>query len=74
MSRDSRGLVDARYRHDEAVQDIAARLGRSADAVSVSLFRIRKALRDFFKGHSLVKEVETAPIEQGGEGVTIVRL
>jgi RNA polymerase sigma-70 factor (ECF subfamily) len=40
----SRGLVDARYAHGEPVQDIAARLGRSVNVVSVSLFRIRKAL------------------------------
>ena len=43
---DSRQLVDARYVQGEAVQDIAARLGRSVNVVSVSLFRIRKALLD----------------------------
>jgi RNA polymerase sigma-70 factor (ECF subfamily) len=46
LPRDSRGLVDARYVRDEPVQDIAARLGMSASAVSVALFRVRKALRD----------------------------
>ncbi len=35
---------------------------------------LRKALRDYFKNHPVVKEVETAPLEQGGEGVTIVKL
>jgi len=35
---------------------------------------LRKALRDYFQGHPAVKDVETAPLEQGGEGVTIVRL
>ncbi|MEO7859570.1 MAG: Smr/MutS family protein, partial [Nitrospirales bacterium] len=35
---------------------------------------LRKAMREYLKKHSLVKEIETAPLEQGGEGVTIVRL
>jgi RNA polymerase sigma-70 factor (ECF subfamily) len=43
---DSRRLVDARYVNGEAVQDIASRLQRSVNVVSVSLFRIRKALLD----------------------------
>ena len=46
LQPDSRELVDARYVHGEAVQEIAARLGRSVNVVSVSLFRIRKALLD----------------------------
>jgi len=35
---------------------------------------LRKSMREFFRSHPLVKEVETAPVEQGGEGVTIVKL
>jgi len=46
LSQDARGLVDARYVQEESVQDIAGRLGRSVNAVSVALFRIRKALLD----------------------------
>lgn len=41
-----RDLLDARYANGEAVQEIAARLGRTVNVVSVSLFRIRKALLD----------------------------
>jgi RNA polymerase sigma-70 factor (ECF subfamily) len=43
---ESRKLVDARYVRGDPVQDIAARLDRSVNAVSVTLFRIRKALLD----------------------------
>ena len=43
---DSRQLVDARYINGDPVQAIAERLGRSVNVVSVSLFRIRKALLD----------------------------
>lgn len=46
LQADSRELVDARYVHGEPVQDIAQRLGRSVNVVSVTLFRIRKALLD----------------------------
>jgi RNA polymerase sigma-70 factor (ECF subfamily) len=41
---DWRRLVDARYLHGEAVQKIAQRMERSVNVVSVTLFRIRKAL------------------------------
>ncbi len=44
LQPESRQLVDARYVGGEAVQDIAERLGRSVNVVSVALFRIRKAL------------------------------
>ena len=46
LSPESRDLVDARYVDGEAVQQIAHRLGRTVNVVSVSLFRIRKALLD----------------------------
>jgi len=42
----SRELVEARYSLGETVQAIAARLGRSVNVVSVSLFRVRQALLD----------------------------
>jgi DNA mismatch repair protein MutS2 len=35
---------------------------------------LRKAVREYQNNHPVVSEVETAPLEQGGEGVTIVRL
>ncbi|HST04864.1 MAG TPA: endonuclease MutS2 [Chloroflexia bacterium] len=35
---------------------------------------LRKAVREYLNNHPVVREVETAPLEQGGEGVTIVRL
>jgi RNA polymerase sigma-70 factor, ECF subfamily len=44
-----RRLVDARYVDGEAVQDIAQRLGCTVNVVSVTLFRIRKALLDCVK-------------------------
>jgi RNA polymerase sigma-70 factor (ECF subfamily) len=46
LQPESRELVDARYLHGEAVQDIAERIGRSVNVVSVTLFRVRKALLD----------------------------
>jgi RNA polymerase sigma-70 factor (ECF subfamily) len=46
LPRESRRLVDSRYVDGEPVQDIAARLGRSVNVVSVTLFRIRKVLMD----------------------------
>jgi DNA-directed RNA polymerase specialized sigma24 family protein len=38
--------MDARYVAGDPVQAIAARLGRSVNVVSVTLFRIRKVLLD----------------------------
>ena len=46
LPQESRALVDARYVNGDPVQDIAGRLGRSVNVVSVTLFRIRKALLD----------------------------
>jgi RNA polymerase sigma-70 factor (ECF subfamily) len=43
---ESRRLVDLRYIEGYGVQDIAARVERSANVVSVTLFRIRKLLVD----------------------------
>jgi DNA mismatch repair protein MutS2 len=70
------------WRAEEAVEEIDRRLNE-ATLVGMPFVRIihgkgtgalRKALRDFLKSHPLVKGVERAPIEGGGEGVTIVRL
>jgi RNA polymerase sigma-70 factor (ECF subfamily) len=46
LPADWRQMVDARYLKGDAVQAIAARLGRSVNVVSVALFRIRKNLLD----------------------------
>ena len=46
LPREIRRLVDARYVQGQSVQAIAARERRSVNAVSVNLFRIRKALLD----------------------------
>lgn len=45
LPADERQLIDERYARDEPVADIAARQGVSANTLSVTLFRIRKALR-----------------------------
>ncbi|MEK0447149.1 MAG: hypothetical protein RLZZ399_2470 [Verrucomicrobiota bacterium] len=42
----SRDLIQARYSHSASVQEIAQRLGKSVNGISVTLFRIRKALVD----------------------------
>lgn len=44
VSGKRRELIESRYRNGERVVDIAARLGVSAAAVSVMLFRVRKSL------------------------------
>jgi RNA polymerase sigma-70 factor, ECF subfamily len=41
----ARALAERRWMHREAVQDLAAELGRSALSLSVSLHRIRQALK-----------------------------
>jgi RNA polymerase sigma-70 factor, ECF subfamily len=46
LPADAREMVDARYVRDEPVRQIADRLGRSVNVVSVTLFRTRKALLD----------------------------
>jgi DNA mismatch repair protein MutS2 len=70
------------WRAEAAIEEIDQRLGEAA-LVGMPFLRIihgkgtgalRKAMRKYLKKHSLVKEIETAPLEQGGEGVTIVRL
>jgi DNA mismatch repair protein MutS2 len=70
------------WRAEEAIEEMDRRLDEAAVA-GMPFLRVihgkgtgalRKALRDYFRGHPAVKDVETAPIEQGGEGVTIVRL
>jgi DNA mismatch repair protein MutS2 len=70
------------WRAEAAIEEIDRRLNEAALS-GMPFLRVihgkgtgalRKAMRDFFRTHALVKEVETAPIEQGGEGVTIVKL
>jgi len=70
------------WRAEEAIEEMDRRLDEAAVA-GMPFLRVihgkgtgalRKALRDYFQSHPAVKEVETAPQEQGGEGVTIVKL
>jgi DNA mismatch repair protein MutS2 len=70
------------WRAEAAIEEMDRRLDEAAVA-GMPFLRIihgkgtgalRKALRDYFKTHPAVREVETAPIEQGGDGVTIVKL
>jgi DNA mismatch repair protein MutS2 len=70
------------WRAEEAIEEMDRRLDEAAVA-GMPFLRVihgkgtgalRKALRDYFQNHPVVKEVETAPQEQGGEGVTIVKL
>jgi DNA mismatch repair protein MutS2 len=77
MEYDFRG-----WRAEEAIEEIDRRLDE-ATLVGMPFLRIihgkgtgalRKAMRGFLKGHPAVKAVETAPLESGGEGVTIVKL
>jgi DNA mismatch repair protein MutS2 len=70
------------WRAEEAIREIDRRLNEAALA-GMPFLRIihgkgtgalRTAMRQFLKSHPLVKEVEPAPLESGGEGVTIVKL
>ncbi len=70
------------WRAEEAIEEMDRRLDE-ATVAGMPFLRVihgkgtgalRKALRDFFRSHPAVKEIETAPLEQGGEGVTIIRL
>jgi DNA mismatch repair protein MutS2 len=70
------------WRAEEAIEEIDRRLNEAA-LVGMPFLRIihgkgtgalRKAMRDYLSKHPIVKQVEPAPIEQGGEGVTIVKL
>lgn len=50
-----RELVDRRYLHGESVNDIAARQGRAANAVSALLYRIRSLLANCVD-HTLARD------------------
>lgn len=56
---EARQLLDWRYGEGERVQGIAERLGRSASAVSVQLFGLRKILRECVSRK--MGELENAP-------------
>ena len=60
LRADARALVELRYRDGVRVQEIALREGRSPDAVSVQLFRLRSILRDCItaKGAGAVSAAE----------------
>ncbi len=69
-------------RAEEAIEEMDSVLNDAA-LVGMPFLRVihgkgtgalRKAMREYFKTHPLVKEIETAKPEEGGEGVTIVRL
>ena len=64
------------WRAEEAIEEMDRRLDEAAVA-GMPFLRVihgkgtgalRKALRDYFQSHPAVKEIETAPAEQGGEG------
>jgi RNA polymerase sigma-70 factor (ECF subfamily) len=50
LKADAQALLAMRYHDGLLVRDIAVRQGRSADAVSVQLFGLRKLLRDCVAG------------------------
>ena len=70
------------WRAEAAIEEMDRRLNE-ASLAGMPFLRVihgkgtgalRKSMREYFRSHPLVKEVETAPVEQGGEGVTIVKL
>ncbi len=70
------------WRAEEAIEEIDRRLDQAALA-GMPFIRIihgkgtgalRKAMRDFLKNHPLVKTMEPGQLQEGGEGVTIVKL
>ena len=70
------------WRAEAAIEELDRRLDE-ASVAGMPFLRIihgkgtgalRKAVREYLSKHPIVKELETAPQEQGGEGVTIVRL
>jgi DNA mismatch repair protein MutS2 len=70
------------WRAEEAIEDLDRRLN-DATLVGMPFIRIihgkgtgalRQAMREYLRKHPVVKEIEPAPAEQGGEGVTIVKL
>lgn len=70
------------WRAEEALEDLDQRLN-DATLVGMPFIRIihgkgtgalRQAMREYLRKHPVVKEIEPAPVEQGGEGVTIVKL
>lgn len=46
LADDQRDLIERRYARDESIRDIADRGSRSATAIAVALFRIRRVLAD----------------------------
>lgn len=60
LNANHRDLIDRRYTKDQAVNEIAAQLGRSANAVSAALYAARKALADCIR-----KTVEADESEAG---------
>jgi len=52
----ARKMIESRYMHGESVGEMAGRLGRSVNALSVALFRIRKAILDCIQSTLAAKE------------------
>ena len=50
LSAKQRSLLERRYGRDESVHEIATRLEQSANAVAVTLFRLRKTLSACIRG------------------------
>jgi RNA polymerase sigma-70 factor (ECF subfamily) len=50
LSDEQRTLLDRRYAHGTAVQDLAEQLKRSPNAVSMLLLRVRNRLRRCVEG------------------------
>ncbi|MDQ5823166.1 MAG: Smr/MutS family protein [Chloroflexota bacterium] len=70
------------WRAEEAIEDLDQRLNDAA-LVGMPFIRVihgkgtgalRQAMREYLRKQPIVKEIEPAPVEQGGEGVTIVKL
>ncbi|MEA2573541.1 MAG: mismatch repair protein MutS2 [Chloroflexia bacterium] len=70
------------WRAEEAIEDLDRRLNDAA-LVGMPFIRVihgkgtgalRQAMREYLRKQPIVKEIEPAPVEQGGEGVTIVKL
>lgn len=60
LKTSERELIDARYQSDESLEIHALNIGRSAESIRVSLFRIREKLRSCVEKRVLFMEGGTA--------------
>ncbi len=56
LGENARTLMDRRYTREEPIRAIAKKLGRSASAVKVALFRIREQLRECIEQQQAMAE------------------